>query len=220
MQAINARHLRMATSVLAIGQLLVSTNRCENGYINHSFMFYFCPTTTANCSHDTSTLSLRIPTIYKWNNRDGVFWLPVIGAWGPWWQNVILVQNRPCFLLRLFDWQLLLKHQWQRLQQYPPNLGSGWICFAQLGLAHISPTRLCAPTGAASTRAASDASGMSSSSGLSPDDIPEAEDNQTASPLEIDILSRSGISLICPIISSRPFGAFISRLICGGGCCG
>ena len=98
--------------------------------------------------------------------------------------SMSLLQNRPCFLLRLFDWQLLLKHQWQRLQQYPPNLGSGWICFVQLGLAHKSPTRLCAPTGSASTGAAS---GMSTSSSLWPDDIPEAEDNQTASPLEIDI---------------------------------
>ena len=96
MQAINERHLMMATSVLAIGQLLISTDRCENDYINHSFMFYFCPTTTANCSHDT--LSLRIPTIYKWNSRDGVFWLPVIGAWGPWWQNVILVAKSTVLL--------------------------------------------------------------------------------------------------------------------------
>ena len=78
MQGINERHLMMATSVLAIGQLLVSTNRCENDYINHSFMFYFCPTTTANCSHDT--LSLRIPTIYKWSNRDGVVLLNVLVA--------------------------------------------------------------------------------------------------------------------------------------------
>ena len=93
MQAINERHLMMATSVLAIGQLLVSTNRCENDYINHSFMLNFCPTTTANCSHAFNARFLRSPS-----NRDGVVWLSVRGAWSPWWQTFILIAKSTVLL--------------------------------------------------------------------------------------------------------------------------